>query len=180
MLYGGKQHRSILHYPDLKDRAILLDGWSKTYAMTGWRLGYAVWPPSLIEQATRLAINDHSCVNASAQFAGLAALEGTQDVVEEMVATFDLRRKVTLEALNDLPGISCVEPGGAFYAFPNIRQTGYSSAALQDNLLEEAHVATLAGSSFGDGGEGYLRISYANSKENILKSIERVKRFLKK
>lgn len=178
MLYGGRAHRSLISYPEIADRVIMLDGWSKTYAMTGWRLGYAVWPESMIEQATRLAINDHSCVNASAQFAGLAALTGPQDAVLEMTAAFDERRKVVMEALNALPGVSCVEPAGAFYAFPNIMGTGMDARNLQNRLLEEAHVATIAGTSFGEHGEGYLRISYANSTENIKKSMERVAKLL--
>ncbi|MEQ8441860.1 MAG: pyridoxal phosphate-dependent aminotransferase [Alphaproteobacteria bacterium] len=178
MLYDGREHRSILNYPDLRDRAILLDGWSKTYAMTGWRLGYAVWPKALVEKATRLCINDHSCVNAPTQYAGIAALEGPQDAAMEMVKAFDDRRKATVAALNGLPGVSCVEPGGAFYAFPNITETGRTAADLQDALLNEVHVATIAGTSFGIHGEGYIRISYANSKENILRAIDRIGEFL--
>lgn len=179
MLYGGRTHRSLLTYPEIADRVIMLDGWSKTYAMTGWRLGYAVWPESMIEGATRLAINDHSCVNASAQFAGLAALDGPQDSVLEMTAAFDKRRKIVMDALNALPDIRCVEPAGAFYAFPNITATGLDARSLQNRLLEEAHVATIAGTSFGNNGEGYLRISYANSTENILKAMDRMAAMLR-
>jgi aspartate aminotransferase len=178
MLYGGRAHRSILTYPDLADRAIMLDGWSKTYAMTGWRLGYAVWPESLVEKATRLAINDHSCVNAATQYAGIEALNGPQDAVTDMVKAFDERRTATVAALNALPGVSCADPGGAFYVFPNITGTGRSAKALQDELLTDAHVATIAGTSFGHHGEGYLRISYANSKENILRAIDRIGTYL--
>jgi len=174
MLYDGRQHRSILTYPALKDRAIMLDGWSKTYAMTGWRLGYAVWPAALAPVATRLAINCHSCVNAPTQFAGIAALEGPKEPVHAMVAAFDQRRKSVQAALNGLDGFSCIEPAGAFYAFPNITGTGRSAAELQDLLLEKAGVATIAGTSFGEYGEGYLRVSYANSEENILKAIARI------
>lgn len=178
MLYGGRVHRSILSYPELADRAIMLDGWSKTYAMTGWRLGYAVWPEGLVEKATRLAINDHSCVNAATQYAGIAALEGPQDAVDEMVRAFDERRIATVAALNALPGVGCVDPGGAFYVFPNITETGKSAKTLQDELLADAHVATIAGTSFGQYGEGYLRLSYANSKENILRAIDRIGDYL--
>lgn len=178
MLYGGRVHRSILSYPALANRAIMLDGWSKTYAMTGWRLGYAVWPEGLVEKATRLAINDHSCVNAATQFAGIAALEGPQDAVDEMVRAFDDRRVATVTALNTLPGVTCVDPGGAFYVFPNITGTGKNAKTLQDGLLSDAHVATIAGTSFGHHGEGYLRLSYANSKENILRAIERIGGYL--
>ena len=154
---------------------ILLDGWSKTYAMTGWRLGYAVWPPHLVEPATRLAINCHSCVNAPAQYAGIAALEGAQDGPEAMVRAFDERRHVIVEGLNALPGMRCVMPGGAFYAFPNIAGTGLGAGELQEALLLEAGVATVAGTSFGRHGEGFIRFSYANSTENIRTAIDRIR-----
>jgi aspartate/methionine/tyrosine aminotransferase len=178
MLYDGREHVSLLSYPSLRDRLILLDGWSKTYAMTGWRLGYSVWPTSLVAQAERLAINCHSCVNASAQFAGLAALEGPQDAVHSMVAAFAERRKVIVRALNQLPGVTCVEPGGAFYAFPNITGTGLDSRAFQDAMLNEAGVAALSGTAFGAHGEGYLRFSYANSVENIEAAMQRIGKLL--
>ena len=175
MLYDGREHVSLLEYESLRERLILLNGWSKTYAMTGWRMGYGVWPKALIEPATRLSINCHSCVNASAQFAGIAALEGPQDAVDEMMAAFDERRKVIMRELNQIAGFSCVEPAGAFYAFPNILGTGISARDLQDRLLNEAGVALIAGTSFGAQGEGYVRFSYANSTENILQAIERIK-----
>jgi len=178
MLYDGRQHVSLLEFPSIRDRLILLDGWSKTYAMTGWRMGYSIWPASLIDAATRLAINCHSCVNAPAQWAGIEALTGPQDEAELMVAAFDARRKVVVEELNALPGFRCSEPGGAFYAFPNITGTGRSAADLQDRLLTEAGVATVAGTSFGAFGEGYLRISYANSTENIREAVRRIREFL--
>lgn len=178
MLYDGREHVSLLTYPSLRDRLILLDGWSKTYAMTGWRLGYSVWPESLYAHAERLAINCHSCVNASAQFAGLAALEGPQDAVHKMVAAFAERRKVIVRALNQLPGVSCVEPGGAFYAFPNVSKTGMTSRQLQDALLNDAGVAVLSGTAFGAYGEGYLRFSYANSIPNIEDAMRRIGRLL--
>jgi aspartate/methionine/tyrosine aminotransferase len=178
MLYDGRRHVSLLEFPAIRDRLIVLDGWSKTYAMTGWRIGYGIWPASLIEAATRLAINCHSCVNAPAQWAGIEALTGPQDEAEQMVAAFDARRKVVVEELNALPGFRCTEPGGAFYAFPNITDTGASAAELQDGLLAEAGVATVAGTSFGAFGEGYLRISYANSTENIRHAVRRIREFL--
>ncbi len=165
--YDGQEHVSLLNYPEIADRLILLDGWSKTYAMTGWRLGYGVWPESIVDGATRLAINCHSCVNAATQFAGIAALEGPQDQVDVMVRAFDERRKVIVEGLNALPGISCRTPAGAFYAFPNITGTGMTAQEMQDRLLDRAGVATIAGTSFGAYGEGYVRFSYANSVENI-------------
>jgi len=180
MVYDNVPHASLLVYPELADRLILLDGWSKTYAMTGWRLGYAVWPEPLVEHATRLAINIHSCVNAATQWAGIEALTGPQDEAERMVRAFDERRKVIVERLNDLPGVRCVRPGGAFYAFPNITGTGYGSRALQDRLLDETGVALVSGTSFGIHGEGYIRFSYANSIENIEAAIDRIARFLER
>ncbi len=178
MTYDGREHVSLLTYPQLEDRLILLDGWSKTYAMTGWRLGYAVWPAPLAESATRLAINCHSCVNSAAQFAGIAALDGPQDSVGEMVAAFDARRHVIVDGLNGIDGLSCRTPGGAFYAFPNITGTGMSARELQTGLLEEAGIAAIAGTSFGAHGEGYLRFSYANSVENIRRALERMSEYL--
>ncbi len=174
MLYDGREHVSLLQYPEIQDRLIVLDGWSKTYAMTGWRLGMSVWPKDVIGHAEKLAVNCHSCVNAPTQFAGLAALTGPQDAVHEMVAAFDGRRRVIVDALNGLEGVSCVEPGGAFYAFPNITGTGMDAKTLQTRLLEEAGVAVIAGTSFGAHGEGYLRFSYANSTENIVAAIDRI------
>lgn len=174
MLYDGREHVSLLQYPEIQDRLIVLDGWSKTYAMTGWRLGMSVWPKAVIGHAEKLAVNCHSCVNAPTQFAGLAALTGPQDAVHEMVAAFDGRRRVIVDALNGLDGVSCVEPGGAFYAFPNITGTGMDAKTLQTRLLEEAGVAVIAGTSFGAHGEGYLRFSYANSTENIVAAIDRI------
>ncbi len=175
MLYEGRRHVSLLEYESVRGRVILLDGWSKTYAMTGWRLGYGVWPKALIEPATRLAINCHSCVNAATQFAGIAALEGPQDAVDDMVKAFDERRKVIVGELNQTAGITCTDPGGAFYAFANITGTGMEAAELQDKLLNEAGVATVAGTSFGRFGEGYVRFSYANSTENIKTAIGRIR-----
>jgi len=180
MLYDGREHVSMLSYPTLRDRVIMLDGWSKTYAMTGWRLGYAVWPSSLVEGAMRLAINNHSCVNASAQFAGIAALSGPQDAARDMVTAFDARRRAVVPALNKLPGVTCVEPGGAFYAFPNISGTGISAKKMETELLEDVGVATIAGTSFGACGEGFLRISYANSLSAIEEAIERMKHYLER
>ena len=176
--YDDREHISLLSYPELDDRLILLDGWSKTYAMTGWRIGYAVWPEALVEGATRLAVNCHSCVNSAAQHAGIAALEGPQDAVDGMVSAFDRRRRLIVKGLNNLPGIRCCIPAGAFYAFPNITETGLTARNLQDRLLEEAGVATVAGTSFGAMGEGYIRFSYANSIENIEQALSRVEDLL--
>lgn len=178
MLYDGRAHVSLLQYPEIRDRLIVLDGWSKTYAMTGWRLGYAVWPAAAVAHAVRLCINDHSCVNAAAQHAGLAALTGPQDAVAAMMAAFDARRRLIVAALDSLPGMRCARPGGAFYAFPSIEGTGMSATQAQDRFLEEAGVATIAGTSFGAGGEGFLRFSYASSEENIERAIERIRAIL--
>jgi len=175
MLYEGREHVSLLQYPEIRDRLILLDGWSKTYAMTGWRLGFAVWPEALVDAATRLCINDHSCVNAATQHAGIAALTGPQDAVAEMVAAFDERRRAIVPELNQIPGFRCVEPGGAFYAFPNISGTGLSAREAQDRFLAEADVAAVAGTSFGAWGEGYLRFSYASSIESIREAMRRIR-----
>ncbi len=178
MTYDEREHVSLTGYKELEDRLILLDGWSKTYSMTGWRIGYGVWPESLVEAATRLAVNCHSCVNAATQIAAIEALRGPQDSVDTMVAGFDERRGVIVDGLNDLPGVSCRTPGGAFYAFPNVTGTGMDASTLQDRLLEEAGVATIAGTSFGAYGEGYLRFSYANTVENIESALSRMRDLL--
>jgi aspartate/methionine/tyrosine aminotransferase len=178
MVYDGEPHVCLLTYPSIRDRLILLNGWSKTYAMTGWRLGYAVWPGKLYDYARKLAVNSYSCVNAAAQYAGLAALKGPQDAVHKMVAEFDRRRKVVVEGLNKLPGVSCATPKGAFYAFPNVKRTGWKAKALAASLLDDAGVAIIGGPDFGILGEGYVRVSYANSTENILKALDRMGEFL--
>jgi aspartate/methionine/tyrosine aminotransferase len=177
-VYDGMAHVSLMAYPSIRDRLILLNGWSKTYAMTGWRMGWSVWPQPLLDAARKLAVNSYSCVNAAAQWAGLAALEGPQDAVREMAAEFDRRRKAVVAGLNALPGVSCIAPKGAFYAFPNISQTGWKAKPLASALLEEAGVATIGGPDFGIHGEGYIRLSYANSLENIERALERMAEFL--
>ena len=178
MTYDDASHISLLSYPSIRDRLILLDGWSKTYAMTGWRLGYSVWPDSLYDAARKLAVNSWSCVNTPAQFAALAALEGPQDCVTDMVAEFDRRRRVVVDGLNALDGVSCTVPKGAFYAFPNISETGFRSKNLASQLLEVSGVATIGGPDFGVLGEGYIRLSYANSVENIERALARFAAFL--
>ncbi|HED64938.1 MAG TPA: pyridoxal phosphate-dependent aminotransferase, partial [Planctomycetes bacterium] len=177
LLYGA-EHHSLLQFESLRDRLILLDGWSKTFSMTGWRLGWGLWPKHLIDDAERLQINSNSCASAPVQIAGIEALRGPQDPVDEMVAAFDERRVRIVEELNSIPGFRCVMPKGAFYAFPNITGTGMSSRELQDLLLYEAGVATVAGTAFGSFGEGYLRFSYASSLENILTALGRVRAVL--
>jgi aspartate aminotransferase len=179
MLYDGEKHVCLLSYPEIRDRLILLNGWSKTYAMTGWRMGFSIWPKPLYDNARKLAVNSHSCVNAPAQWAGLAALTGPQDAVAMMLAEFDRRRKAVVAGLNALPGISCIVPKGAFYAFPNVSQTGWKAKKLASALLEETGVATIGGPDFGVHGEGYIRLSYANSLENIERALGRMGEFLK-
>jgi aspartate/methionine/tyrosine aminotransferase len=166
MLYDA-EHDTIASHEGLLDRTILLDGFSKTFAMTGWRLGYACMPSELVEPVTRLLINSVSCTPPAVQLAGVAALEGPRDEVNAMLAEFRLRREAVVEGLNALPGVSCVMPRGAFYAFPNVKETGQDAKQLADRLLDEAGVAVLAGTAFGEYGEGYLRLSYANSLANI-------------
>ncbi|MEO1293054.1 MAG: pyridoxal phosphate-dependent aminotransferase [Pseudomonadota bacterium] len=179
MHYDGAEPVSLLQYPEISDRLILLDGWSKTYAMTGWRMGYGLWPEALVERATRLCVNAHSCVNAATQQAGIAALNGPQDAVAEMMAAFTARRDFLVPALNDVPGVRCAMPGGAFYAFPNVEGTGIPASVLQDRLLQEAHVATIAGPSFGVLAPNNLRLSFANSLENIERAVERLAGWLR-
>jgi aspartate aminotransferase len=173
IVYDGA-HVSLTTYPELTDQLILLDGWSKTYAMTGWRLGYSVWPAALFPHAERLAINCHSCVNAAAQWAGIAALQGPREPVRRMVAAFVERRDYLVPALNALPGVRCTMPGGAFYTFPNISATRFNSRTLQSRLLDEAGVATVAGTSFGAYGEGHLRFSYAAGLDALEEAVARI------
>ncbi len=178
ILYEGLEHTSWLNYPQLRDRLIVLDGWSKTYAMTGWRLGFGVFPPDLFPFAERLAINSYSCPNAATQYAAIEALDGPQEAVDIMTTAFDERRQVIVKELNDVPGVSCVNPLGAFYAFPNVSETGIDARTLQERLLEEAGLAVIAGTSFGHLGEGYLRFSYAASLEEIVEGVDRMRTLL--
>ncbi|GAB4536262.1 MAG: pyridoxal phosphate-dependent aminotransferase [Anaerolineae bacterium] len=173
ILYDG-EYVSFLSLPGAGAYTILLNGFSKTYAMTGWRLGYGVMPVDLAGHITKLMVNSNSCTAAFTQQAGIVALRGPQDSVKDMRAAFRERRDAIVEGLNQIPGFRCVQPAGAFYAFPNVTGTGLSSKAMADYLLEEAGVATLSGSAFGRYGEGYLRISYANSIENIQQALERI------
>lgn len=179
VLYGGA-HRSIASLPGMKERCIILDGFSKTWAMTGWRLGYGVGPKWLIDAIAKLATNDHSCVASFAQIAAIEALTGPQDAVVKMVAEFRRRRDVIVKGLNSIPGITCLTPMASFYVFPNIKATGLKSKALADALLAEAGVACLPGTSFGSFGEGYLRFSYANSVENIETALASIRATLPK
>ncbi len=177
LIYDG-EHASLAQLPGWKERTIILDGFSKAYAMTGWRLGYGVMRADLAEQVGRLIVNSHSCTASFTQMAGVAALRGDQSAVSSMLAEFRRRRAVMVEGLNRIPGFRCRWPRGAFYAFPNITGTGLSSRALADALLHEAGVACLPGTAFGRGGEGYLRFSYANSVENIEEALRRTARWI--
>jgi len=174
ILYEG-EFQSIASVPRMPERTIILDGFSKTYAMTGWRLGYGVMPLELAPHITRLMTNSNSCTATSTQYAGVAALQGDQGPVEAMVEAFQERRDVVVSGLQEIPGFQCLLPPGAFYAFPNIEGTGLSAAEMQDYLLQEAGVATLAGTSFGQHGEGFIRLSYATSIENLQKGLQRIR-----
>ena len=178
MYYGDQEHVSITQFPGMRERTVILDGFSKSYAMTGWRLGYGVFPDFLVEPVTRLMTNSVSCTSVFSQMAAIAALEGPQDSVAAMMEEFTKRRDLVVEGLNSLPGITCPVPKGAFYAFPNIRGTGMSSQEFANKALYEAGVALLAGTAFGAFGDGYIRISFANSQENLLEAIERLRKIL--
>lgn len=172
--YDGFEHTSILKFPGMKERTILLDGFSKTYAMTGWRLGYGVMPSSIASLVAKLQTNCTSCTSSFTQMAGVEALSGPQEDAEKMIEQFRKRRDVIVDGLNQIPGFRCHRPQGAFYVFPNIEATGRSSAFMADYLLNEAGVACLSGTAFGAHGEGFIRFSYANSIENIEKALERI------
>ena len=174
LVFEGSGFQSLMQYPELADRVILLDGWSKTFAMTGWRLGYGIWPQAVVEAVRGLITVDHSCVNVSAQMAGLAAITGPMDEVEAMRQTFARRRDLVVDRLNAMPGVTCRVPGGAFYAFPNVRGTGIASKQLADRLLMQAHVALIPGDSFGANGAGYLRLSYAAGTQELEQALARM------
>lgn len=173
ILYDG-EHHSIAVFPGMAERTAILDGFSKSYAMTGWRLGYGLMPVDLAEQISRLMVNSVSCTASLVQRAGIEALTGPQESVRDMVEAFRQRRDLMVAGLNEIPGISCLEPAGAFYVFPNIAGTGMASKPFADMLLDEFGVAALSGTSFGEHGEGYLRVSYANSEQNLTKALERI------
>ena len=173
ILYTG-EHFSIASIPGMEQRTIILDGFSKSYAMTGWRLGYGIMPPELAPHITKLAVNSVSCAATFTQKAGIAALDGPRDAVEAMTAEFAARRRLITDGLRSIPGIRCPEPEGAFYAFPSIADTGLSSREFEERAMQEAGVALLSGSAFGQYGEGYVRLSYANSQQNITKAIDRL------
>ena len=173
--FGDISFTSMLKFPEIRDRLIILNGWSKTYAMTGWRLGYGIFPKKLYEIAEKLAVNIHSCVNASAQYAALQALTGPQECVEQMNQAFKKRASLMFTKLNEVKGLKCQKPNGAFYCFPNISDTNKNSMEVQNLLLDKIGVATVAGTSFGKYGENYIRLSCANSNDAIEEAISRMK-----
>jgi len=175
-IYYEDEPVSITRYPGMLEKTIILDGFSKTYAMTGWRMGYGVMPTWLVGAVTKLMVNSVSCVASFTQRAGIAALRGPQDSVTAMVAEFRRRRDALCQGLNRIPGFRCAVPGGAFYAFANVEETGVPSKELADLLLEEAGVAGLNGGAFGEYGEGYIRFSYANSLENLMEAVARIEK----
>ena len=173
MYYEGS-HTSITSFDDMVGRTIILDGFSKSYAMTGWRLGYGVFPEFMLDAVTKLMTNSVSCTSVAVQMAGIAALEGSQDSVSEMMDEFRVRRDLVVEGMNNLPGVTCRTPGGAFYTFPNISGTGLDSRTFADRAMDEAGVALLSGTAFGEYGNGYIRISFANSQDNLRLAIDRL------
>jgi aspartate/methionine/tyrosine aminotransferase len=173
-VYEG-EHVSILTFPQMMERTILLDGFSKTFAMTGWRLGYGIFPGELVPHISRLIINSVSCTSAFSQVGAVQALKGPRDEINKMNEAFARRRQLVYDGINSVKGLRCNVPAGAFYAFPNIVDTGLDSRAYADYLLREADVAVLPGTSFGEWGEGYIRISFANSEENLTEAIRRIK-----
>jgi len=177
-IFDGKEMPSFFNYPELKDRLIVLDGWSKTYAMTGWRLGWSYWPEECIEHIVKLLINSVSCVNAPTQYAGIAALDGSDESINLMMNEFTERRNLIHKLLNELPGVECSLPGGAFYAFPKIKGTGMTGAEFAKKCMYEAGVAIVPGTAFGNTAQDYVRFSYAASRENISEALENIKKML--
>jgi aspartate/methionine/tyrosine aminotransferase len=178
-IFDDKEMPTFFNYPDLYKRLIVLDGWSKTYCMTGWRLGWSVWPEQLIEHVIKFCVNNHSCVNAAIQYGGIAALDGPENELNSMIEKFSLRRKLIVDSLNSLKGVQCKLPGGAFYAFPNISETGMNGQEFAHKCLHEAGVAIVPGTAFGNFAENYVRFSFAASTESISKAIEKIDKILK-
>ena len=178
-IFDKKKMTTFFNYPNLYNRLIILDGWSKAYSMTGWRLGWSVWPENLIEHVIKFCVNNHSCVNAAIQYGGIAALNGPEDELNKMLEKFTARRKLIVEGLNSLKGVECTMPGGAFYAFPSIKGTGMNGEEFSKKCLNEAGVAIVPGTSFGNFAKEYVRFSFAASRENISKAIEKIDKILK-
>ena len=177
-IFDDKEMPTFFNYPDLYDRLIVLDGWSKSYAMTGWRLGWGVWPQKLVEHVTKLCINNHSCVNAAIQFGGIAALDGPNDSINEMMKEFTERRKIIYEGLNNLKGVECNLPGGGFYAFPNVKGTGMNGTEFTKKCLHEAGVAIVPGTAFGKTGINHVRFSFAASQKDIKGALDKIEKIL--
>jgi aspartate/methionine/tyrosine aminotransferase len=177
-VYDGVDFVSFLNFPELRDRTIILDGWSKTFAMTGWRLGFGIWPRHLIEYVKKLITVDHSCTSVATQMGGLAAITGPMEEIEGFRRSFQRRRDMVVAGLNDIRGVRCRMPGGAFYAFPNITGTGWQSRDLARELLDKAYVALIFGESFGSNGKGFMRLSYAASEADLQEALKRMKAFL--
>ena len=177
-IFDDKEMPSFFYYPELRERLIVLEGWSKAYSMTGWRLGWSFWPEHLIEHVNKLLINSVSCVNAAAQFAGIAALDGSDDSIHEMMEKFTLRRKLIYDGLNSLPGVECSLPGGAFYAFPKVIGTGMNGSEFCKRAMHEAGVAIVPGTAFGQTCQDYVRFSFAASRDNISQALENIKKML--
>ena len=177
-VFDGKSMPTFLNYPHLYDRLIVLDGWSKTYSMTGWRLGWGVWPEQLVEYIFKFCVNNHSCVNAAVQFGGIAALEGSDDFIKFMMEKFSKRRKLLFDGLNSIKGIKCSLPGGAFYAFPDISGTGMNGKEFTKKCLYDAGVAIVPGTSFGEKAVNHVRFSFAASQDDISNALEKIKNML--
>jgi len=177
-IFDGKKMPTFFDYPDLYDRLIVLDGWSKAYSMTGWRLGWSVWPEKLVEQIIKFCVNNHSCVNAAIQYGGIAALDGPDDSINFMMEKFTKRRKLIYEGLNDIQGIECTMPGGGFYAFPKVIGTGMNGKDFAKKCLHDAGVAIVPGTAFGKKAIDYVRFSFAASEDNISKALENIKKML--
>lgn len=177
-VYDGVDFVSFLSFPELRDRTIILDGWSKTFAMTGWRLGFGIWPKHLIDYVKKLITVDHSCTSVATQMGGLAAITGPMDEIEGFRRSFQKRRDMVVKGLKDIKGVTCRVPGGAFYAFPNITGTGWQSRDLARELLDKAYVALIFGESFGQNGKGFMRLSYAASEADLAKALKRMKAFI--
>ena len=174
IIFDNKKMHSFLNYENLRERLIILEGWSKTFCMTGWRLGWSVWPQSLYEHANKLCVNDHSCPNVISQYAGIEALKGPKDTIKNIQKEFQKRKEFVFKELNKLNNMTCFEPGGAFYAFPNVSKSGLSGKKFSDIALNEKGVALVPGISFGDSAKKFTRISFANSMENLQKAIYRI------
>ena len=178
LIFDNKKIPTFFNYPDLYDRLIILNGWSKTYAMTGWRLGWGVWPESLIEHVFKFCVNNHSCVNTAAQYGAIAALEGPEDHLNDMMKEFNTRRKLIVDGLRNLKGIECSLPGGSFFVFPNVKGTGMNGEEFTKKCLEEAGVAMIPGTAFGKFAADNVRLNFATSRENIEKALEKINNML--